>query len=378
MRCRVTRLLALFAALLALCVLAPRAWAGEAASEMPPRDVSVMVQPSAVRLPPAPADFQRIDRGWLVVELPASVRDRVEAVAVEADAFRTRLGEDFGQDVLDHVLVRVARNPEQMAELAPEGAPPPAYAAGVAYPAIHLVLLALQAPETWEAPDLTELLEHELTHVALADAVGGHHRPRWFDEGLAIHESDELPWARTKTLWGASIGHRLIPLAELDRGFPSDGYEVTLAYAESADFMRFLMRDEDRARFGSLVQRVRAGAAFDRALEDAYGTDVRKLEYEWHEELGRRFSVVPMLTGGGAVWTLMVGLAAVAWVKKRRRAKAKLAEWAREEAEAEAAMAVARERAVVVQPEVEEEPLPQRVPSGVPIVEHEGRWYTVH
>jgi len=320
--------------------------------------------------------FERIDDGWLVVEAPSSVRDRMEPLVREAAEFRKHLSEDLGQSVLDHVLVRAAHSPEEMATLAPEGQPPPPYAAGVAYPPLHVVLLALREPVTWEAPDLSSLLRHELTHVALADAVSNRHVPRWFNEGLAIRESGELPWARRQTLWDASLSKRLLPLEALDQGFPSDRYDVNIAYAESADFVNFLMRDADRARFGSLVQRVRAGADFSRALEDAYGTDVRKLEYEWREAVGRRFGLVTMLTGGGVLWTLMVGLAVAAWVKRRRRAKAKLAQWAQEEAEMDGAIAAADAARAAHRAPGDEE-LPPRMPS-LPVVEHEGRWYTVH
>jgi hypothetical protein len=370
------RLLAVLAALLAV------AWGGVARADadgpgMSPRDVGVVVQPSAVKLGPLPADFERVDRGWVTFELPNSVRDRLPSLAREADVVRAQLSADLGQEVLDHALVRIARSPEQMAELAPQGAPPPQYAAGVAYPSEHLALLTMQAPETWEAPDLIEVLRHELTHLALADAVANHHVPRWFDEGLAIHESGELPWARTKTLWDATLSKRLLPLEDLDRGFPPSGYEVTVAYAESADFVRFLMRDDDRARFGSLVQRVRAGTAFDRSLEDAYGTDVRKLEYEWREEVGHRFGIVPVLTGGGLLWVLMSGLAVAAWVRHRRRAKAKLAAWEREEAEMDALLAAAREREAQAPSLPGDEVPPGSIP-GIPVVEHEGRYYTVH
>ncbi|MDP9001260.1 MAG: peptidase MA family metallohydrolase [Myxococcota bacterium] len=352
---------------------------GDSPVSMPPRDVAVLVKPSDVTLLPAPADFQRIERGWLTIEFPASVRDRVEALARDAEEYRVRLSAEFGQGVLDQALVRMARNPEQMAELAPEGAPPPAYAAGVAYPSAHLALLALQAPGTWEAPDLVELLRHELAHLALSDAVAGHHVPRWFDEGLAIYESGELPWARRLALADASLGRRLLPLADLDRGFPIDRYEVNVAYAESADFVSFLQRDVDRARFGSLVERVRAGTQFDRALEDAYGTDLRKLEYEWREEVSRRFGLVPALTGGGLLWVLIVVLAIAAWVKRRRQAKAKLARWAREEAEMASIVAAAdRERVEKAPPLLAEEDMPARPRPGIPVVEHEGRWYTVH
>ena len=149
-----------------------------------------------------------------------------------------------------------------------------------------------------------------------------------------------------------------------------------MAYAESADVVRFLMRDDDRTRFGSLVQRLRAGTAFDRALADAYDTDLRKLEYEWREDVSHRFGVLPLLTGGGAVWTLIVGLSFAAWAKRRRRSKAKLAAWALEEAEMDAAAQAAherleREKAIPV----DEDEMP---PPAVPVVEHEGRWYTLH
>jgi hypothetical protein len=311
--------------------------------------------------------------------VPSSVRERGEALLRDADEFRARLAEDFGQPVLGHVLVRVGRSPEQMVALAPEGVQVPDYAAGVAYPALHTVLLTLQAPDTWEAPDLGEVLKHELSHVALSEAVAFHHVPRWFDEGVAIRESGESPYLRTKALWDATVGRRLLPLADLDRGFPSDHYEVTEAYAESADFVRFLMRDADRARFGSLLQKARSGVPFDRTLEDAYGVDIRKLEYEWRDELSRRFGIIPTLTGGGLLWMLMSGLAVAAWIKKRRRAKAKLAEWAQEEASADAAIATARtNRDTSLATLAGDDAVPSsRVPS-IPVVEHDGRWHTLH
>jgi hypothetical protein len=369
-----------------LFALAGLAWQRPAAAEaddttgtLAPRDVAVIVQPAAAKLPAPPADFQRIDDGWLVLEFPSSVRERVEAIARDAQDFRAHLAADLGQPVLDHVIVRVARNPAQMAELAPEGALPFSYAVGMAYPSLHVILLSLLAPDTWETPDLAETLRHELTHMALDDAVAGHHIPRWFDEGLAIHESGEFWGKRFRVLWDATVGHRLLPLAALDRGFPGEGSEVSIAYAESADVVRFLMRDDDRARFGSLVERVRRGTPFERALEDAYDTDLRKLEFEWREEASHRFGLVPMLTGGGALWTLIAGLTVAAWAKRRRRAKAKLDEWAREEAEMDAAREAAERvpmpSELVADSDVD---MPPYIRPAVPIVEHEGRWYTLH
>jgi hypothetical protein len=201
--------------------------------------------------------------------------------------------------------------------------------------------------------------------------------PRWFDEGLAIYESGEGRFARFRALWDATLSGSLLPLSDLDRSFPSDRYEVSIAYAESADFVQFLMRDADRARYGSLVQRVRAGAGFGRALEDAYGTDVRKLEYEWREERQRRFGVTPLLTGSGLIWIVVVGLAGAAWWKRRRRARSKLEEWAREEAQAEEEVAE-RVQPAVLAPASIDDAMPPPARKEVPLVEHEGRWYTLH
>ncbi len=388
MRPLIARLLLLVAVVLALASRAAPALAQQQpetraaepeADTTAPRDVGVVVQPTAAKLPSLPADFQRIDDGWLVLEFPSSVRDRAKSLAADAEEFRARIAGDLGQPVLEHALVRIARDPEQMKALAPEGAPVPEYASGVAWPALHLAILSMQAPRTWEATDLPELARHELMHLALTDAVGGRRVPRWFDEGLAVHESGEAWTARVQTLWQSTLSKSLIPFADLDRGFPAEGSEAGIAYAESADVVRFLMRDDDRARFGSLVQRVRAGTSFDRALGDAYDTDLRKLEYEWRLDVSHRFGLLPAVTGGTALWGLMSVLAIVAFMRRRKRAKLKLEQWAREEAEMDAAEAAARER---MEREKgipgEEDEVPPHMRPGVPVIEHEGRWYTVH
>ena len=113
------RFLRLLAAVLVLAVAVRARGADETGGRLPPRDVSVVVQPDAAKLPP-PAGRLRAPRPrWMTLELPASIGDRSDALLHEADAFRARLAEDFGQPALEHVVVRVARTPEQMAELAP-------------------------------------------------------------------------------------------------------------------------------------------------------------------------------------------------------------------------------------------------------------------
>jgi hypothetical protein len=366
----------IFGLLIALAIPL-RALAAQDPAEASPHDIGVVTTAAPVELGAPPADFQRIDQGGLALEFPASVRARVEPLVDEIETVRARLSKDLGQSVLSSVYVRVARGPDQMVQLAPVGWPPYDYAVGMAYPSAHLILLSMQAPVTWEATDLAEVLQHELAHLALDEAVAGHHVPLWFNEGLAMYESGEGRWLRWQTLSYAALGDRLIPLSDLDRAFPRDATGVGLAYAESADVVRFLARDVDRARFGSLVQRVRVGVAFNRALEDAYSTDVRKLEYEWREDVKKHLRLLPLLTGGGLFGALTGALLMAAWVRRRRHARAKLAQWAREEAESDVAMVAHRVNPALAAPDVVPDDGPPRVPS-MPVVEHEGRWYTLH
>jgi hypothetical protein len=249
------------------------------------------------------------------------------------------------------------------------GHPPPRYAVGVAYAPLHLVLVSLREPKTADATDLREVLKHELVHVALYDATQGHHVPLWFNEGLAVYASGESSLLRTRTLWDATLSKTILPLEDLDRGFPEENQQVSIAYAESADFVRFLLRDEDRARFGSLIERVRKGSPFDRALSDAYGDNVRKLEYQWREELDKRFSFWPVLTGSSMLWAGIMGVLVIAYVRRRRKAKETLARWAKEEAEED------RQRAVLVDANDSDALVMRRA---VPAVQHDGRWHTLH
>lgn len=348
-----------------------------------PRDAPQILDASQIHIPPIPANYTERDLGWLHLSYVPAAHERVEPLVAKAAEMKAKLEEHFGAPVLAHVDVRVARTTEEMATLAPVGLPPPPYASGVAYPALHLVLLTLSAPDaSADAPNLEEVFDHELAHVALEDAIAGHHVPLWFNEGVAIYESGELPFLRVKTLSDATLSKTVIPLSDIDRGFPNERYEVNIAYAESADFVRFLLRDADRGRFVSLLERVRRGEPFERSLGDAYGTNLRKLEYEWREELFNHYSLIPVLTGGSLIWVLLIAMMAVGYVRRRRVAKATLSRWELEEAALDAAVAAANEaerRAPIgTGSDTVGEQMPHRLNPGLPKIEHDGGWHTIH
>ncbi len=345
----------------------------------------------SLELPPVPAGFNVYDAGWIHFAYPAETRPRIDALIHEADADRAELAHRFGRSVLSNVYVRVARTPVEMTTLAPEGAPYPRYASGVAYSQIGLVLLTLTPVQANALGDVSETFRHELAHVALSDAIGdGHSVPYWFNEGLAVHLSGESSLLRLRTLSTATLAGRLIPLDRLEGSFPSDAMSAELAYAESADVVRFLLRSEDRERFPALIGRLHDGESFATGLRDSYGLDLPSLEYEWREEVARRYSFWPVFFSGSLIWAGVLVLFALGWRRRRRKTKETLERWAREEAFAEIQRARqlspgTTPRVHIVLPSRDTPPAPEvpilrRIPmeADVPKVRHDGQWYTLH
>ncbi len=344
-----------------------------------------------VRRPPTPPGYNTLRVGdWLSFSYPPEIRQQVEPLVEQAQSVKHELAGRLGQRVLSDVDIRVARTPGEMAELAPAGAPFPRYAAGVAYSSLGLVLLTVAPPGPSDAVDLAETFRHELAHVALHDALGGARVPRWFNEGFAVFASGEASVKRLQSLWLATLSEDFQSLGELERTFPSDATEASVAYAQAADVVRFLLRRQDADRFRSMISRMRpssadTGQSFETAMRDSYGIDLASLELEWREDVGRRYTFWPVLFSGGLLWVGMIGLFVVAWRRRAHRTKATLDRWSVEEAREDEvrrrAAEVPRVHIVLARPGgLPPEALRPSHPPGVevPKIEHDGNWHTVH
>ncbi|MCA9604792.1 MAG: hypothetical protein KC619_04330, partial [Myxococcales bacterium] len=292
-----------------------------------PGDVAVV--PSDVALPSAPDGFQTEQIGDVRWEYPRQVSGIAERLQGVYAAEWPRLTAELGGTIEDALVIRIGRNHDEMSQLAPPRALPPEYASGVAYPARGLVLLTLTEPATNEQTDVDTVLVHELSHVALHRAVDGHPTPRWFTEGMAIHQAHERSFERVRTLWGATVGGRLMGFDQLSRGFPRSHTGVSLAYAQSADFVEWLRgREDGAAKLHDVIRRVRSGQSFTTALERTYTASMTRLEIDWHDDLGERFRALPLLFGSGALWVFAALLIVVAYARRRKKDREKLEEWA--------------------------------------------------
>lgn len=358
-----------------------------ASAEAPdmPADV-VSAERGHAQLPELPDGFIRERTGDVTWEMHPSATSLVHDLQGSFPELWTRITADFDRQVSEELTVRIARGPRDMIRLAPHGAPPPAYAVGVAYPARGLIILSVVAPGTWLPPDLESVFAHELSHIALFRAVEGNRLPLWFMEGMAVYQAREQNIERIRTLWEASVAGGILPLSQLSRHFPAATHEVNLAYAQSADLVNHLLREpEDRAQLGELLTRIRKGKSFENALLGAYRIDLPALEREWRQSMRERFQLWPLLLSGTAIWAAIGVLAIVAFFRRRKQHRERLAGWAKEEAAYDRAIQSleishtipVHEPMVTPGPDAEVSTIAAQEP-GIPTVEHEGQRYTLH
>jgi len=323
-------------------------------------------------LPSPLAGYETERVGAVTWTYPESERSRVAKLIDGFDEQWAKVVDDFGVNVDDELVVRVARNPREMRALAPIGHPPPDYATGVAYSSAGLILLTMSAPETWEPPELEVVLVHELSHVALYRAVLGNPVPRWFNEGVAIHQSEVRLLPRMESLLRAAAQRSMLRLSELDKRFPDRPYEVNVAYAQSADVVGFLRRSSnDQRRFHRMIQSLREGETFDTALATAYGWTRVGLERQWRESLRTRYRILPALLAGSTIWVAAAILVVFAYRRRRRYHHMKVQQMAHRE-ELEAINAASQPPpAPLTRSDVATD-------GAIPIIEHDGESHTLH
>lgn len=293
----------------------------------------------ALTIPTRPASYTVERHGAVTVTYPPNLVGSIRPALANVDRDLASLQTQFGLRALPPIEIRLVPDPDTMRALAPPEAPPPAYAVGVAYPSLRLTLVSASAPRTWEASDVRRVLRHELSHLLLAVATNNAPLPRWFSEGVAVEQAGEHSWDRFEELARASAFDRLIPFHELDSAFSDRSSRVDLAYAQSADFVGFLLRKDGHARLGVFSNHLRDGVVFDDGMRRTWGMSLRSAESSWRDEVKNRHLLLPFVLGSSALWVGSAGLLFVAFLRARRRGKRILARWAEDDARADRAAA---------------------------------------
>lgn len=282
----------------------------------------------------------------------------LEATAHQLQAGAEDALDEIAQDLVDvptprEIRVQLVRDASSLATIAPSrGAP--AWAVGIAYPDLGLIGVAMRRGP--EVLDPMATLRHELAHVALGAAIGDR-APHWLHEGFAYQHSADASMERAETLAGMAWLGGIIPIQDLDHSFPAEESPANRAYAESYDFVGYLARRgrwedgaPDRWAFRMFLTDVGHGAALDVAARHRFGKPIADLFDEWKSDLRTRYFMAPVGLLGLAVWLACAILLGLAWRRRRRLNKLRIAQWERDERAAD--RAAPRLRPIIVPPYV--------------------------
>lgn len=241
----------------------------------------------------------------LAADLAMAVRDTVRD-----------MGAELGEAARGPVSVFLATDRAVLERAAPVPIRMPPWAAGMALPRQGVILLFAGGGRPID--EMRKTFLHEYAHVGLYRAAPGARLPRWFQEGYAMYRAGEWNFQRSAALGRGVLSGRLFSLEALTERFPGEGDDVELAYAQSIDFVGFLLSRHGAPAFANALSRLGRAEAFLAALEEAYDRPLVVLEDEWRADLKSRFTWFGVLATTSVVWIAASLIFVLAYLRRRR------------------------------------------------------------
>jgi hypothetical protein len=142
--------------------------------------------------------------------------------------------------------------------------------------------------------NLQATIKHELCHLILHHHIQGERLPRWLDEGVCQWASDGLADIildkRRELLPAAILSGRYLYLSNLKHRFPSDKNGLILAYEQSKSIVEYISRTYGQKGVTDLLELLRQGIEFERAIEKRFAMSFDQLEARWREYLKKNIN----------------------------------------------------------------------------------------
>jgi hypothetical protein len=175
--------------------------------------------------------------------------------------------------------------------------------------------------------NLEATIKHELCHLLLHQYIRNENLPRWLDEGVAQWASGgliDIVMERRSILNEAVRQKRTFGLVYLVDGFPQDGEHLKLAYAESKDFIQYMIHEKGSKGLLDLLAYLKDGDKIDPAIMKTFSISFNELEAQWHINLERKNLWLSVLINN--LYEILFFLSAMvlvygfirAWIRKRR------------------------------------------------------------
>ena len=167
-------------------------------------------------------------------------------------------------------------------------------------------VVAMDSPSGRKPGDFhwASTLRHEMSHVFILTATD-HRVPRWFTEGLAVHEETQA-----SPEWGDPITpedivalreKRLLPVADLDRGFVRPEYpsQVEVSYFEAGKLCDYIAQQWGSAKLNGLVHSYAVRESTAQAIRENLGLTPEGLDRQFQAWL---YSSLAVTLGSFDAW----------------------------------------------------------------------------
>ena len=177
---------------------------------------------------------------------------------------------------LDIYIYQIAADLQTALEIGGEN-----WSQGHASPDLGVALVAI-SPGLDQGVQIESKIPHELAHLLTYQITGAQYNqlPVWLREGIAsMAEAPNPDYPRAISL--AVEQQATIPLAELCGSFPPEMSRITLAYAESESFTRFIVSQYGSSGLVKLIHAYMDGLDCEQGPAQALGNPLHELENEW-------------------------------------------------------------------------------------------------
>jgi len=273
----------------------------------------------------APGPWLDANTAHFQLRYPLALEKTAQDLKEHLEPIRSAILADLSAPDPGAVLVILAPDRETFFALQPPGVPN--WASGTSYPGARTIFLKPLDAREIRANTLPGIFAHELAHLILRERLRGTSPPRWLDEGIANRYGRSLSWDFPGPLMEVGITGNFIPWADLADGFPETGPQAHLAYAQSTDFIQFLIKTYGPAAFARFLDRLAAGEELDPALTAGFGRDLAPLSAAWQRRVRWTYGLIGLLTGGITLWFAMAWLLIWAYARKRKTSRLRKELW---------------------------------------------------
>jgi hypothetical protein len=254
-------------------------------------------------------------------------------VAAVIESSRESLSREIGIRDFRNCKIYIANDAKQFYELAGSGFPH----WGGACANTEKRSIILKSPR-WgdisKSPGAT--IRHEMTHIGVGILTRGKWIPIWLSEGLAVVQSG-LPMGLTKSgsstlsMSKALSTGGLLDFDEMESLHGYGSVSAGLVYLEAESAVKFFLEKYGRVALIQLLTQVGRDVGFPEAFDMATGGGYYRFEMEWKEWLEDNYGGYFLLDMSSWYWILIIILAGIAWIVKKRRAKKIIESWETED-----------------------------------------------